>query len=169
MTWLFDRLKVLLGISASACSIIVSYNALHAQESQDARFAIGVMGAFVAVLWVYILWQEFHLARKARYAESLDHIQEIYTRLAELCQKPNELDTHCRGICDSLARAFSIITATDCAACLKVLSQPPDQATGNASRLSVSTLCRDSSSDDSVLDRNSVAWTGRAGQCLKIK
>jgi hypothetical protein len=54
---------------------------------------------------------------------------------------------HAKAICDTLASAFRLATGRRCAVCIKVLDQSLERENSLAD-LSVSTLCRDETSED---------------------
>lgn len=143
------KISIFLGAPASAFGIIFAFDKYWTVSSQDGRVGLVLLAVFAGVFLVCSVVQEFRYSRKTRYAESLPM---IYTVLGSCSDgavnaptetNPAHITERVRDICNKLSDAFSIITGTRCAVCVKILEFGPDSIIENTSRPVTSTLCRD--------------------------
>jgi hypothetical protein len=120
----------------------------HHTYSIEAVVAIAYLAFLVLVLLIAVVWQEYRLARKARYAEIIEHqrtISELVREAAAKDRNKAEFIELFTNILDQLADAFGLLTATKCATCLKILAYEHRQPGGNPEPLT-ETVCRDKTS-----------------------
>jgi len=144
------RIGPYLAFLAAIASISSGYAFLYSGQKPPAQFAILVITILLLFFVFYSLFQEYRFSRKARYSEALYDLYTVFdlcVRGASSEKSQEEIRSFARRICDSLANAFSIITGTRCATCIKVINEWP-QASEDI-RYSVDTLCRDANSKKS--------------------
>lgn len=133
----------LLALIASALTIIFGWSRLTGQSTPDAKFSIGLISSFFVILAVLLVTQEFRYSRKARYAEALEYLNHIALEIKTCAVKDPvstcEMKNVCAVVVDQLANIFSLVTATRCSTCIKLIELPH----GNELHLQVVTLCRD--------------------------
>lgn len=130
----------------SLVGLLLTYHRLFGSVSFDCRVGILVIAIFAVFFLIFALVQEYRFSHKARYAEGLHYIHQIYHCNLGKIKNPRLTQTtileHGKEICDLLAAAFGMITGTRCSASLKVFDQPKNEK----SHIAVSTLCRDAAS-----------------------
>ena len=143
---------VVTGVSAigSVASIVAAVALFWGASGREGR--LGLIFLFlIAVFFIgFSIFQAYRYARKARYAEAAQYFQAAL----QVCQDALEMEKidasglkeQARRVCDHLASAFSLITGTKCAACIKVIVGDLDRVGTAEFRVAVSTLVRDTTS-----------------------
>ncbi|MCC6365064.1 MAG: hypothetical protein IT165_16240 [Bryobacterales bacterium] len=135
---------VLLSIAGSVVTIVVAYQQWYPAASPDGKLAISFLSTCVLMLAAAAVWQEYRYSRRARYAEILASVTQVFMALSaknpEQMQNLEEVTNVCRIIVNRLGRIFSLLTGTSCSVCIKVI------VVGEGDRPQVATLCRDDTS-----------------------
>lgn len=134
----------------SILSIAAGYYLFYGDQGPVAQSGMFLMTVIALIFIFAAIFQEFRYSRKARYSEALHDIYTVF----DYCMRgvsPNksadEIRNYAHRVCDALANAFSLITGTRCAACIKVINEWPQVP--EETRYSVDTLCRDANSEKS--------------------
>lgn len=143
-----DTGVIVLGVVGSIASIYAVWAQWTGQYSPEAIFAITLFALFSVALLLLIVAQEYRYSRKARYAEALGHISRIVLLSSSLNnnQTAEEIRHGCMKIVDTLESVLTLVTATRCSVCIKVIQSDPSTRAGAKIRPKVATLCRDSNS-----------------------
>ena len=143
------KLSVFIGIPASLFGINFAVKSYWNVSSKDGRVGLVILALFAIGFLICAVIQEFRYSRKTRYAESLPTIYAILGSCLEGGIKspnindPDIITEKVNDICNKLADAFSTITGTRCAVCIKILEFGPGNIVQNSARPVASTLCRD--------------------------
>lgn len=139
----------LFGILGSLASISGLLIVLRPPE-RDSGAALGMtyLASFAITFLLFGAAQEYRFSRKARNAEAATYFQEAFLLSFAASQKQfgdyESLRNSVQIICDQLASAFTLTTATKCSVCIKILDQWSETGSFGVRNLSVSTLARDS-------------------------
>jgi hypothetical protein len=149
---------LLLSIAGSGVTVLVAFQQWYPQAHPDARIAIIFLSVFVILVSAAAVWQEYRYARKARYAEALGYIAQVFTavnaRRSEQMSNVEEVTDLCRIVLNRLGRIFSLVTGTRCSTCIKVVV-----VRDGSERPQVATLCRDDTSIERETGRSPIeAW-----------
>ena len=152
-SYIISRLSVWIGIPASGFGIAFAVEKYWNIGSSDARLGLILLAIFAAIFLAWAVFQEFRYSRKARYAESLSILNSALqigydgSLKSQNETDPTKITQTVREICNILADAFSLITGTRCAVCVKMLDDSPNATIEDNSPVGVATLCRDYISD----------------------
>jgi hypothetical protein len=83
---------ILLSIVGSVATIIVAFQQWYPPATADGRVAIVFLASFLAATACVAIWQEYRYSRKARYAEALALIAEVFTELSLRRPESDRLD-----------------------------------------------------------------------------
>jgi hypothetical protein len=107
------------------------------------RYILDALLLLIVVLLVILGSREFRYSRKARYAEIICDLNQIFFDIQAAASRPNisqaEIVLTCQKVVDTLSRLLSLITATHVSACVKMIDGIPSRD----ARWKVITLCRD--------------------------
>jgi hypothetical protein len=141
---------------------LVAFMAWISLKSETAEAAQAALVAGSGLLGVYVVLQEYRFARKASYSEVMRSLHMVVHNLRDRFDglegmSDREFEGTIGDAMDGVARAFSIVTRTNCRASVKVIStNVPDIATRPMNQrvreLMVKTLARDCQSSISPLD-----------------
>lgn len=114
-------------LQAAVASVIIVTSFKAERLDSPSIFLVLVTG----ILAVYVVVQEYRFARKASYAEALRPLHMavhiLRDRTAEIATTPREqYGRILQDVVDAVAQAFSIVTRTNCRACIKVISLHPN-------------------------------------------
>ena len=149
----------LLSVFASVVTLTLFFREQES-ASTDAQLAIQLSFYFSMFLLALIIWREYTYARKARYAETIKDLAEISRSLQSAAAGDptrSEIRSACERSLNSLATILSLITATRCSACIKVIDAA-EAAEGTDVRPQVVTMCRDRGSGDSRKKLTTEHW-----------
>lgn len=129
-------------------SIIGIIIAIFSTPTLASNVAILVFGAYIVMITALLVWREVVYSRKARYAESSSVMHQCIHQLrnAYCAIKNNNADFAFTSIRNSVvlfAQAFSLVTGTNCRACIKTVFYQKEEKDGVYTR----TFCRSNSSD----------------------
>jgi hypothetical protein len=168
--WIFVKrastaVLVLLGASSAVVGLVLAFQQWYPKASSDGKIAIVVLSVYVAVVTLAVVVQEYHYARKARYAEALTHIGRIFVEVEHLNSSSptaDEIENTLTIITSELSNSFSLISSTKCSVCIKKIEEDLEAEVGHPSRPRVGTLCRDGSSPKRwVSSADAIHWLDR--------
>ena len=111
-------------------------------SSWEGVAAVCVLGALVMFGSLLLVWQEYRYARKARYAEALHNLHEFARHMTHAVE-PQQVEVALHKAVAELSEAFTLITGTRVAACLKKVIWVE-----NKNRCKVEDVCRDPKSGE---------------------
>lgn len=110
----------------------------------DTVIAVSTVSVIAAYCFVAYLWYKTKYSRASKYGEALPMVNEGFRSMHNLRRRePSiaEVVKSCTNLCECVAKAFSIITSSDCSASIKMVTYREDDA-GNT-RFAVETFARD--------------------------
>lgn len=143
---------------ASLVTIILGWAQSQGQMTPLGRVAFVFLSITAVVLFLAVIVQEYRYSRKARYAEAVSYLNQAFGEIHDLTLVLNEITStdqiivRCKRIMNHLAAAFSLISATKCSVCIKVMEGDPSKQVGSQIRPKVVTLCRDDTSPERTVD-----------------
>jgi hypothetical protein len=144
MRTVFRYLQPLLGDLATVVTLIFAWRACADVNTSSGQFVLVILTALILLLIGFSTVQEYRYSRKARYSEITGYLSDIYRDILKIAHDTNanaaHLQTGCENVVNNLASALSLVTATRCAACVKIIVQ--------GQRPKLVTLCRDKGSSD---------------------
>jgi len=138
---------IILGVVASIITIVFTWQQWVRGVASEAKFPFILLSFFLLVLLISLIHQEFRYSRKARYAEVLSYLNRIFLEIQAIAinraASMEEIRQICTHFVNGLSASFSLITATKCAVCIKIIEGYPDVQRETKIRPKVITLCRD--------------------------
>ena len=139
-------------LTASVFTIILAWQQWNKETTLEGRFPLYLLSAFVVMFLTALVSQEYRYSRKARYAEAISYLNRIYLHIQKLAANHATSSAEIKGGCllivNTLATTFSLLTATRCSACIKVIEGARNTGAGGQFRPKVVTLCRDETSQE---------------------
>jgi len=120
--------SVLLIFTAATMGILVALEHWFPKATVFGKVAIVVLATAIIGLTAFCVWQEYRYARKARYAEALPYINQIFFELNKFDNIDNitqsePLEYTLKGVVNRFAAAISLVTGTMCSVCIKVVTE----------------------------------------------
>lgn len=144
----------LITLASGIITIVLYGRDIFPALSSDTMLAVGLVGLLAGVFLLENLYLRIRWGRSKQYEQVLTVIlgglEEIYV----LNHAPMQLESRLRAlnkVCDRLAKAYSLISGTNCSACIKILIEGVTER--GEQKVQVVTLCRD---DDNSKKRASV-------------
>ncbi|MCE9629081.1 MAG: hypothetical protein K8Q91_03750 [Candidatus Vogelbacteria bacterium] len=122
---------------------MVAVGAVWAKSQPDARIGIFFLGLLAVLFFIVMVYQQFRYSRKARYVESLQMLTAAFLDAQDASPEAMANSEPITSITNLIAEAFTVLTGTQCAACVKFV-----QPTAESSDLEFVTLCRSTHSKD---------------------
>lgn len=136
----------------------------------NVTFAVAFVGAFGLYYFVENMYLKVKWGRNSKYGQALSIINEGLEGVHELNRQNPSVEkavTEFRALCDDAAKAFSLVTGTNCCISIKVLIW--DEDTYRNIKLRTVTFCRDSYSQKKRLEnRNVKHWLDGNQDFLQI-
>jgi hypothetical protein len=134
----------LIGGIASVLTIAFAWHQCADITTPAGRFVlVGLLGLIVFLL-LLMGTREYRYARKSRYAEVISSLNQVFFDIQDIASRSDasveEIQLGCRSVVNTLASLLSIVTATRCSVCIKVIE---GGLGGSNTRPKVVTLCRD--------------------------
>jgi hypothetical protein len=138
----WSYIQPLVGAIAAVLTIIFAWRQCADVTGPAGRFILLALLGLIVFLLLLIGQREFRYDRKSRYAEVISSLNQIFLDIQAITAKENASQDEIRMICgqvvNTLASLLSLITATRCSACIKII-----EGTLETDRPKVITFCRD--------------------------
>jgi hypothetical protein len=142
----------LLYIVGSVVTVVLALRQGYANAGIEGKTAIIGLVLLAGALLVVTVLQQFHFGRKAQYVKMIRPLTRALSDLQETASHTgsslDEIRTACKRVVNHLADAFTQLTGRPCSACIKVIAPERRAARGEPTRLKVSTLCRNDTSEE---------------------
>lgn len=114
----FNNVATVLGLILGIVSLLAT--------KLVAMYFIIVMMTYIALLAILLAWREFTYSRKARYAEAMAALHQVSHAVRDAqaaigIGNDGSFRLQVRAAVDAFSKAFSLVTGTDCRACIKTI------------------------------------------------
>lgn len=137
-----DSLISLIGVFTAFLAIKAYISNLLPKLSNESILAVAVVAVFGFYYFALDMYRGARWMRKTKYSTCLAAINDGFSEIHKLIRTKDitrdQIRLACQKLCDKTAKAFTVITSTNCFATIKVYSQKTKVA-----RLKTVTLCRD--------------------------
>jgi hypothetical protein len=131
---------------AAVLTILFAWHQCADVTSAAGRFVLVALLLLILGLLILIITREYRYARKSRYAEVVSSLNRIFFDIQAVARKTDvtsdEIRLTCISVVNTLASLLSLITATRCSVCIKVIEGRPGHR-DSAIRYKVVAFCRD--------------------------